>query len=339
MYSYFTKGRVFLVGRNDPCPCGSGKKYKKCCESNKDFSVKEAQSSELEMILQAFYEEYPEKKDLNQFLSLVKKWSEPLQQYIAVEMIEAIVMDEFFFHQKPDIWESYLGKLQKKVIRPSVLKVLETWSNPRAFIGQVVNVDEHYLSVKNIFGLETIRLRRESEKPVPMDVHVYCFILPDESSIDNHYLAISSLIFFPTDHDKVFDEFVQLFEMHEQSISSFLKENGISFWKLLGEDGYDGSEFTDFEVGVIQVVLEFLDNNERESEMLLDLLEDYLVEQQPNARKEVAIAAGAIRFGQENSFFEPLDMNIKQIAEWFKVSTSSLNKYYNELNDYYQSNK
>jgi hypothetical protein len=21
------------VGRNDPCPCGSGKKFKKCCES------------------------------------------------------------------------------------------------------------------------------------------------------------------------------------------------------------------------------------------------------------------------------------------------------------------
>jgi pyruvate/2-oxoglutarate dehydrogenase complex dihydrolipoamide dehydrogenase (E3) component len=22
-----------VVGRNDPCPCGSGKKYKKCCGS------------------------------------------------------------------------------------------------------------------------------------------------------------------------------------------------------------------------------------------------------------------------------------------------------------------
>jgi uncharacterized protein len=21
------------IGRNDPCPCGSGKKYKRCCES------------------------------------------------------------------------------------------------------------------------------------------------------------------------------------------------------------------------------------------------------------------------------------------------------------------
>ena len=23
------------VGRNDPCPCNSGKKYKKCCQDNK----------------------------------------------------------------------------------------------------------------------------------------------------------------------------------------------------------------------------------------------------------------------------------------------------------------
>jgi preprotein translocase subunit SecA len=24
------------VGRNDPCPCGSGKKYKKCCLKDDD---------------------------------------------------------------------------------------------------------------------------------------------------------------------------------------------------------------------------------------------------------------------------------------------------------------
>jgi len=26
--------RVEKVGRNDPCPCGSGRKYKKCCGAN-----------------------------------------------------------------------------------------------------------------------------------------------------------------------------------------------------------------------------------------------------------------------------------------------------------------
>ncbi|MEG1525067.1 MAG: SEC-C metal-binding domain-containing protein [Clostridia bacterium] len=27
--------RTETIGRNDPCPCGSGKKYKKCCGTNK----------------------------------------------------------------------------------------------------------------------------------------------------------------------------------------------------------------------------------------------------------------------------------------------------------------
>ena len=30
------------IGRNDPCPCGSGKKYKKCCLSN-DTEVKKTE--------------------------------------------------------------------------------------------------------------------------------------------------------------------------------------------------------------------------------------------------------------------------------------------------------
>jgi hypothetical protein len=327
-----------VVGRNDPCICGSGKKYKKCCESKATFIIEEVQSEELERVLQAFYEEYPERRDLNEFLSLVKTWSEPLKKYLVEEMIEAIVMDEFFFHYKPEIWANYMKKQQKKIIRPSVVKVLETWSDPHVFIGEVIAVDETYMSVKNILEDETIRLRRESEKPVPVVVHVYCFILPDGSSKDNHYLAVSSLIFFPTDHKKVFAKFIQQFETQkEQSVSEFLKENGIAFWKLLGEDGYDGGEFTNFEAGVLLKAIEFLEKNDRDSERLLEIVEDYLVEQQPNARKDVAIAAGAIRFGQENALFEPLTITVKEIAEWFEVSTSSLNKYYNDLNAYYSS--
>nr|WP_243152435.1 SEC-C metal-binding domain-containing protein [Clostridium butyricum] len=30
-----TKNVNKKIGRNDPCPCGSGKKYKKCCGANK----------------------------------------------------------------------------------------------------------------------------------------------------------------------------------------------------------------------------------------------------------------------------------------------------------------
>ena len=325
-----------MVGRNDPCPCGSGKKYKKCCALKEAPTLEEVQSEELERILQTFYDEYPERRNVSEYLDLVGKWKEQLEQYLVEEMIEAIVMDEFFFHHRPEIWTKYLDKQRKKIIRPSVEKVLTSWSNPKAFIGEVEAVDEEYLSVKNIFKDETVRLRRESEKPVPVGVHVYCFILPDGTFTDNHYLAISTMIFFPTDHHKVFAEFAKQFDTEvKQSVDAFLKENGLTLWKLLGENGYEGGEFTGFESGVLLEAIGFLERNGRDSETLLEIIEDYLVEQQPNARKEVAIAAGAIRFGQEYEMFEPLQMTIKEIAEAFDVSTSSLNKYYNDLKTYY----
>ena len=34
------------IGRNDPCPCGSGKKYKKCCML-KDMKGQERNSSDI----------------------------------------------------------------------------------------------------------------------------------------------------------------------------------------------------------------------------------------------------------------------------------------------------
>ena len=30
------------IGRNDPCPCGSGKKYKYCCGKSKDNLMRES---------------------------------------------------------------------------------------------------------------------------------------------------------------------------------------------------------------------------------------------------------------------------------------------------------
>lgn len=327
-----------MIGRNDPCPCGSGKKFKKCCAIKQSISIEKVQLEELERVLQTFYEEYPERKDIHNYLELANAWKRTLQKHLPEEMIEAIVLDEFFFHHRLDIWQGYLEKQKKKLLRPSVLSVVEGWHQPRAFIGEVIDVDDTYLTVKLIFGDQTIHLKRESEKPVPNGVHVYCFILPDGTGKEDHYLAVSSLIFFPIDHTGAVKEYAKRFESQEELlVADFLKENAIEFWKLLGEDGYEGGEFTNFEAGVLLYVMEFLEEHKRGSEELLEFVEDFLVEQQPNARKEVAIAAGAIRFGQEQDFFEPLDMTMKEIAEWFEVSSSSMSKYTKELFEYYSA--
>ncbi len=327
-----------MIGRNDPCPCGSGKKYKKCCQSKNAVTIETVQQDELERVLQTFYDEYPKRKDIPDYLKLANEWKQSLGIHLPEEMIEAIAMDEFFFHHRQDIWAGYLDKQMKMLMRPSVLQVVETWQHPRPFIGEVKEVDDTYITVQMIFTDETIMLRRESDKPVPVGVHLFCFLLPDGTGNENHYLAVSSLIFFPTDHTDAIQEFAKRFPSKEgQSVSEFLKENAVDFWQCLGEDGYDGGEFTNFEVGVLLVAMEFLEKHSRDPQELMEVLEDFLVEQQPNARKEVAIAAGAIRFGQEHSFFEALPMTLKEIAEAFNVSPSSMNKYYKDLDAYYSA--
>src|SRR5215210_7573717 len=37
----YDRRRLMKVGRNDPCPCGSGKKYKKCCLAKDEAAARQ----------------------------------------------------------------------------------------------------------------------------------------------------------------------------------------------------------------------------------------------------------------------------------------------------------
>ena len=325
-----------MPGRNDPCPCGSGKKYKKCCALKETVTVEEVYAEELERVLQTFYDVYPLRKDYKDFVEIADKWQKAIGQYLIEDMIEAIVMDSFFFHERTDIWTGYLQKTKKETVRPSTLAVLETWDHPTMMVAKVIDVGEKYMIVQNILTDEMVYLRREGEKPIPVDVHVFCFILPDGSNKEKHYLAVSSMIFFPKDHQEVFGKIAADFKEQDQlDEEAFWKEHSLNFWGNLGEHGFEGGEFTDFEADVFLQVLGFLESRGRDYKTVLEIVEDYVVECQPKARKAVAIAAGAIRFGGEAGLFEPVEMTVKDLAEEFGVSPSSLNKYYNELKEYY----
>lgn len=314
-----------MTKRNDPCPCGSGRKYKKCCESKQTVTVEDVQSEEMERLLQTFYDTYPKREDIPSFIEFADSWKSELADFLPEEMIEAITLDEFFFHERTDIWKKYMEKQKKQLVRPSMQVLLEQWRDPRLFIGEVTEVGEAYITAVDILGRESIHLWRESEKPIPSGVHFYCFILPDGTE-EQHVLAVSSLIFFPVDHSEAIKEFA--------SSTDTLKGQSMNFWKMLADHGYAGDEFTVFESGVLQAVDDFLKLNERSSDRLTEIVEDFLVEQQPNARKEVAIAAGAVRFGQEHGLFEPLVSSWKDIAGHFGVSPSSMNRYAKEIEEY-----
>lgn len=310
-----------MIGRNDPCPCGSGKKYKKCCANKDVVTIDVVIDEEMERILQTFYELYPKKNDYEAYHAIVSKWNEALGDKLDIELVEAIAIDYFFFQERLDIWTDYLQKVLKDTIRPALKERLEKWANPSLLIGQIKQVSNQYITVENGYTKELVELRREGNRPIPENVHVFCFTLPLD---EQHHLAISSMIFFPVNHDDVFEQFFK-----EQPIL-----DSMELWKRLVDNGFEGNEFTDFETEVFDRMMVYLEEQERDSERIIQLVQDYVVENQPKARKPVAIAAGAIRFGNDHGYFEKIDTTVKAIAEYFDVSASSLNKYERELAEY-----
>lgn len=206
--------------------------------------MEDVQTEEMERLLQMFYDTHPERVDVQEYIAFAKDLKSSLGEYFPDEMIETIALDEFFFHQRMDIWENYVARQKKKTVRPSILELLDRWEQPRVFIGKVTAVGETYLTATSILGDETIELWKESEKPVPAGVHFYCFLLPD-GTLTGNYLAISSLIFLPTDHSDAIKAFAKSIARQQ------LKDQTLKFWEALGKDGYTGGEFTEFEADAL----------------------------------------------------------------------------------------
>lgn len=322
-----------MVGRNEPCPCGSGKKYKKCCEGTQQQTIKKVFLEEIEHVLQTFYNSYPERKDIKDYFELVQQWKPSLEQNLQRELIEAVALDDFFFHQRHDIWLGYLKKVSKKVIRPALKELLKQWETPKMFIGQVEALESQYFKASCTITNSDLYIRRESNKPIPEGMQVFAFLLPDGSGEKDHYLAVSTLIFFPNQYKQAFDAFAKEYD-GKIEVEKFLQNNHYNFWVKLVETGYNGEEYSSFEIEVIEQTKQFLLDKNIEADRLIEILEDYLVEKKPKARKASAIAAGAIRFAQERNLLLNQSFTIKEIAESFGVSSSSLNKYYQELLEY-----
>lgn len=250
------------------------------------------------------------------------------------ELVEAVALDEYFFHQRPDIWQNFLAKTAKKALRPSMIDLLKSWEQPIFFIGTVEDVKDDYFTAISALTGRTYHIQRESHKSIPLGMRVFAFLLPDGSNKENHVLAVSTLIFFHKEHAISFEQFTEAYKASRLPVEQFTKENHLLLWEGLVENGYEGEEFTPFEQEVVEQLKAFMSEKAIDNESFVAMVEDYLVEKQPTARKAGAIAAGAVRFGQDNDLFEQ-KFTVKEIGESFSVSPSSLNKYYQELNAFY----
>jgi tetratricopeptide (TPR) repeat protein len=149
------------VGRNEPCPCGSGKKYKKCCGAKEGVSIThviEGEVDDLQKRLIHFALDYYEDEILKGF--------DDYQDYFEIEEDQ-----RQFFEFVYTIWYSLFRELENgetildnfiaseagKIKRPKLKQIMQTWKNARAIAGEIIDVENNVLTV--IDGLSSEKLK------------------------------------------------------------------------------------------------------------------------------------------------------------------------------------
>ncbi|MFP7297253.1 SEC-C metal-binding domain-containing protein [Neobacillus niacini] len=146
------------IGRNELCPCGSGKKYKKCCGSKEAVSITHVIENEMDDLQKKLLH-----FALNYYEEEIVRGFEEYEDYFDIEEDERefyeFVYSIWFslFHILEDgktILEHFISSEVGKIKRPKLKYILQSWAEPRAIAGEITQVENNSLIVEDGFSFE-----------------------------------------------------------------------------------------------------------------------------------------------------------------------------------------
>lgn len=181
------------ISRNAPCPCGSGKKYKKCCGANEAISITHLLEKEMgdlqKQILQFAYTHYDIELEEN-FDTLKENLIIPDEDvekfYAFVHAVWFILFEKF--EDGKTILEKFISFEGKRIQRPKLRQILQSWTNARAIAGEVLQMNGNILTIKGGFTKEKLEVvLTEEESSVIEESFFLGLILP----YDQKYIFFS----------------------------------------------------------------------------------------------------------------------------------------------------
>ena len=149
------------INRNDSCPCGSGKKYKKCCGASEAVSITDIIENEIDewqkqLLHFATYQFGQEiHEDYEELEPILEIENEQEQEFY--ELIHAIWFALFEgLDDGETIIEKFLKYEMSKVKRPKLKKILQSWAFARTIAGKVIRAEDNELTVEDGFTSEQL---------------------------------------------------------------------------------------------------------------------------------------------------------------------------------------
>ncbi|UQW97162.1 SEC-C metal-binding domain-containing protein [Rummeliibacillus sp. G93] len=337
-----------MIGRNDPCPCGSGKKYKKCHGKNAQGDITTLVSEEIDRIVEGFVKESFNPADYRQLEKRNQVWRDSLQQTFSIKLIDKIAMETYIYIDHLELWQSYINQQLTLQTRKQVSDILTSWLKPIYMLAKVDAQTPETISITDMVTNKSYVMSGTPSKTFSGN-WLFGIFMPDARQGENGLTATSSVVFIPEDKENVTEILCsKLQNGYKDSLDlyqSFVEEANIPVEEAAQEIKSADDEvastvdstvsLSPFTTEVLTLTDRYLTEHKLVAPAFIELLTSFLEETAIKAKKAETVAAGAVLAGQANGEIpEGGLVKVKDVAGYFNVSASSISKYRDQISEY-----
>jgi uncharacterized protein len=350
------------IGRNEPCLCGSGKKYKKCCGKAGAVHIDELVDQELDVLQAQLYD----------FIATTSSSELEAEYHAQLDKMAMMKADQDVFEMAFVSWygvcrkvedgtrliDRFIKKQSSTVSRPQTKEIIESWKDVRLTAGSVEMIDDKTVVVTEVGTGKTMQVK-EKFGELEAGSFFLGILLPYKDS----YLPFAQYFIYPT-IDEAASEIVknrmdqdQADSLHDYLCTHYLTLADLSFvlystkkskqpntvvqkvdelvdvevetvGAVESEDGGDSNWMQPSYQEAFDALNQFLqgkNENNQESKLLNRILEEYLSAERPTIRNPKIYSAAVIDVTKNMD-----DISIsylqKDLAEAFGVSANSISR-------------
>lgn len=336
-----------MVRRNDPCPCGSGKKYKRCCGSSSTNLMDMVVNEELDRVLVNYFDTYPQGTAQEDMQILMREWMSRLSDSWETEDIEEASSEYYLFVKNKQGWQRYLNHQRKVIKRTAVLNVLEAWEEPVLLLGEITKADEQFLYVDELFGSESFKMVRNEGMPTDEGNLLFGIALKDPRKEPNAIAPISSILFLAKWSKQTKKSLVEKREKYAKKENSvFVQEHALDIYELfikrsmatmneLVEEVLSKEQLA--ALTKIEDILRELDQTANAREIIHKLAVAYFLNEEPEIERQEDLLAAMLQVGIGIGVVQGTQLTDEDIIEEYQANTVEVAQYNSALKALYDS--
>lgn len=330
-----------MVGRNEPCPCGSGKKYKACCLKKQNVvPVSASIKKELKDIIDRFGQRNILSNDMLKMNEWKAKQSVNLNRHYSLNDAKFIYLDAYSFMYQLESWHAYIDREMKKAIRPAVKTLLEKWRKPKYMLLHITEVHSNFYRTTNVLTGETIEVEKDNILFVNTGDYILGPFLNSSIESPTSYFNINVMVVSKSNDLKSIWWIKSAYAKSKwQSTDDFFYETLLMCYEMIGKkDWQEENTLTEKELTLLETLTNKLITLDLSFAEIVQVVMNYMqVAGYPKRmKKQESFLAGAVFAGETLGFYE-FSFKRKYFVDYFGVSMSTANKYENMLLHFYNT--